>query len=592
MKNIRKFGWQIYLAFLLIMGGSLLGVVLYASHSFREFYLQQTREMLESHAQQFRYLVKTQITEPEEWPALDSLCKRLDKEIGVRFTLILPSGEVIADSREDPARMDNHAQRPEIQQALDGSPGMSCRYSYTLGQDMMYVAVPLERQQKVVGVARAAMPVTVFKQTLSFLYQEIALAGVLIAVFAAVLSLFISRYITKPLQEIRQGAERYARGELHHRIHIAGSEEIGMLAATMNQMAAQLAERMHTVMRQRNELEAVLANMVEAVITVDQDERIIRCNIAAGKLFGIAPEHIILRSIQEMIRNAGIQRFVKKTFESEEPLEDVLVLNFDQEQFLHVHGTLLRREPGQTPEALFVFHDITRLKQLENIRREFVANVSHELRTPITSIVGFVETLSDGAIHDPENAKKFLKIIEKNAQRLNSIITDLLTLSRIEQGNGQEQIVLKRVRLKDVLETAILVCENRAEEQQIRIKLECSAGLWGNVNAPLLEQAIVNLLDNAIKYSEQGSSIMINAEKQGQNLVIVVQDSGCGISQEHLPRLFERFYRVDKARSRKFGGTGLGLAIVKHITNVHQGRVEVESTPGVGSTFSIILPVG
>jgi len=343
-------------------------------------------------------------------------------------------------------------------------------------------------------------------------------------------------------------------------------------------------------MRQRNELEAVLANMVEAVITVDQDERIIRCNTAAAKLFGIAPEQISVRSIQEMIRNASIQRFVKKTFEAEGPHEDVLVLNFEQEQFLHVHGALLQREQGQSPEALFVFHDITRLKQLENIRREFVANVSHELRTPITSIVGFVETLQDGAIHDPENAKKFLKIIEKNAQRLNSIITDLLTLSRIEQGNEQEQIVLRRVRLKDVLESVILVCENRAEEHQVQLHLECPAGLWGNVNAPLLEQAIVNLVDNAIKYSDPGSSILLKAETKGQEMRIAVQDSGCGIPPEHLPRLFERFYRVDKARSRKLGGTGLGLAIVKHITNVHQGRVEVESTPGAGSAFSIILP--
>lgn len=592
MKKIRKLGWQIYLAFVVIIGSSLFGVVFYASHSFKDFYLRQTRETLEDHARQFRYLVNSRLSDPAQQSALDTLCKRLGAEIGVRFTLILPSGVVVGDSMEAPARMDNHAQRPEIQRALDGTLGMSSRYSYTLEQDMMYVAVPLEREQTIIGVVRAAMPVTVFQQTLTFLYQEITLAGILIALFAALLSLFLSRYITKPLQEIQRGAERYARGELYHRIHLAGSEEIGALAEALNQMASQLAERIQTVMRQRNELEAVLTNMVEAVITVDQEERIIRCNTAAAKLFGIPPQQISLRSIQEMIRNASIQRFVKKTFKAEGPLEDVLVLNFEHEQFLHVHGTLLQREEGQFSEALFVFHDITRLKQLENIRREFVANVSHELRTPITSIVGFVETLQDGALHDPEHAKKFLKIIEKNAQRLNSIITDLLTLSRIEQGKEQEQIVLRRVRLKDVLESVILVCETRAEEHEVQLKLECPAPIRGRVNAPLLEQAIVNLVDNAIKYSEPGNSVLLKAETKEQEIRIVVQDSGCGISQEHLPRLFERFYRVDKARSRKLGGTGLGLAIVKHITNVHQGRVQVESTPGVGSAFSIILPAG
>ncbi|MDY0095511.1 MAG: ATP-binding protein [Candidatus Vecturithrix sp.] len=592
MKRIRKLGWQIYFAFLAIIMATLGGVVLYASHSFQKFYLEQTRTTLEHHARQFRYLVQDQVIIPDAWPALDKLCKTLGADIDIRFTLILPSGQVIGDSQEEPARMDNHAQRPEIQQAFDGNQGDSVRYSYTLEQDMMYVAIPLEYQQTVIGVVRAAMPVTVFKDTLSHLYREIMGAGVIIAALAALISFYISRYITRPLQQIHQGATRYAHGELQHRIHIAGSEELGGLADAMNLMASQLAERIHTVIRQRNELEAVLANMVEAVITVDKDERILQCNTAAKTLFGISSESCNLRSIQEMIRNAGIHRFVKKIFDSEKPVEDVLTLNFEHEQFLHVHGTLLPIEPGQPPEALFVFHDITRLKQLENIRKEFVANVSHELRTPITSIVGFVETLLDGAIEDPENARKFLHIIEKNAQRLNSIITDLLTLSKIEQEKEAEQIVLKDSRIKAVIEAAMLICDNRAVEQQIRIDLACPVELWGKVNAPLLEQAIVNLLDNAIKYSNPGSTITISATTQNQELVIAVQDFGCGIPPEHLPRLFERFYRVDKARSRTLGGTGLGLAIVKHITNVHRGRVTVESMPGVGSTFAIILPAG
>jgi two-component system phosphate regulon sensor histidine kinase PhoR len=429
------------------------------------------------------------------------------------------------------------------------------------------------------------------EQALSSIYGDMMLSGAIIAILAAIISLMVSRRISKPLEEIRQGAISYTHGDLSHRIHVPESEEIGILAETMNQMASQLAERIQTVTRQRNELEAVLANMVEAVMIINRDGRIVRCNQAASQLFNMDQEAIGQRSIQEMIRNANIHRLVKKTFENGEPAEDVLSLNSGHERFLHVHGTLLRSTEEQATDALFVFHDITRLKQLENMRREFVANVSHELRTPITSIVGFVETLQDGAINDPENVSKFLGIIERNAQRLDSIIKDLLTLSKIEQDREGEQIVLAEARIKDVLETAVMICQKRASEHQVVIDLRCSEELWANINAALLEQAVVNLLDNAIKYSEPGSSVNLSATQQGHEVIIAVEDSGCGIPKEHLPRLFERFYRVDKARSRTLGGTGLGLAIVKHIANAHRGRATVESKIGEGSVFSIIIPV-
>jgi two-component system phosphate regulon sensor histidine kinase PhoR len=445
-------------------------------------------------------------------------------------------------------------------------------------------------EDALIGIIRTSMPVTAIEQTVHEIHTKILLAGLLIAILTTIISLLVSQRITQPLAEIRQGAVRYAQGDLTHKIFIPHSDELGILAETLNQMAAQLAERIDLVTRQRNELEGVLTNMVEAVMVVDQEEQIVRCNKAAGQLFKVNPQAVRHRTIQETIRNVNIQRFVKDTFTAPEPIEAVIKLEYEQEQFLHAHGTLLTGKGDQTTEALFVFHDITRLKQLENMRRDFVANVSHELKTPITSITGFIETLREGAINDPEHAHKFLSIIERNANRLNSIIDDLLTLSKIEQGTEKEQIVLTRRRLRDVLESAMVVCQQQAEEHQVTFELHCPAPLQAHLNAPLFEQAVVNLLDNAVKYSPPGSVVRLQAETLNGKIMISIQDQGSGIAAEHLPRIFERFYRVDKARSRKQGGTGLGLAIVKHIANVHHGYAAVESIPGIGSTFSIVVP--
>jgi two-component system phosphate regulon sensor histidine kinase PhoR len=574
----------------LIIVLALFTVALYASNALKQFYLEKNREHLEAHAWHFRGLIEEKFS-LDYGREVDSLCKTVGNQLSNRFTVILPSGLVFGDSMEDPSRMDNHKNRPEIRKALSGDIGTSTRFSHTVKQDMMYVAIPVKKDEKIIGVVRTSMPVTTIEQTFNVIYSKITVVGIGVAILAAIISFVVSYRITKPLEEMRKGALRYAHGDLNHRIYVPESREIGTLAETMNQMASQLAERIQIVTKQRNELEAVLTSMEEAVVIVDREERIVRCNQAAGKIFGFNPETFTHRSIQELIRNATIQRFVKKIFESEIHVEEVIVLNTPEERFLHAHGTLLHEAENRLPVALLVFHDITRLKQLENMRREFVANVSHELRTPITSIVGFIETLQDGAINDPENAGKFLNIVERNASRLNSIINDLLTLSKIEQGKEGEEIIFIEERIRDVLDAAVMACQKRANENQVTIHLQCDDKLCANINAALLEQAVVNLLDNAIKYSDPGSYVNVSAVQQEHDLIIAVEDFGCGISEEHLSRLFERFYRVDKARSRNLGGTGLGLAIVKHIANAHHGLAVVESIPGKGSIFSIKLPL-
>lgn len=589
----RTLFWHIFPAFAAILLLTLLLTAVYASRTIKNFYLEQLHGHLESHAWHVSTLLPSP-SRPANYAAINALCVTFGDQLSNRITVILPDGRVIGDSIEAPANMENHRTRPEIHQAFDGFVGMSQRYSRTLQQELLYVAVPLRRPDAddgpILAVVRASMPVDSINRTLSDIFRDLTAAGAIIGMIAIGTSWFIAHRISAPVETIRQGALRFANGELGHKIRLPKSDEIGILAHTMNQMAAQLSERIQTIIKQRNELEAVLENMVEAVIILDLDQRIMRCNKAAIQVFSLDPSDVGRRYLQEMIRNADIHRFVDNAFKHGDTTEDVLRLHHGQECFLHVHSTFLYDPHGDMYEMLLVFHDITRLKQLESMRREFVANVSHELRTPITSILGFIETLQDGALHEPENARKFLDIIQRNASRLNTIITDLLMLSRIEYGHERDQMAFTERKLSDIVESASLACEKRAQEQGVSLRVHCPEDLVMRVNADLLEQAIVNLLDNAIKYSEPGSDVRLTVSRQHGGVKIEVQDAGCGIAADHLPRLFERFYRVDKARSRKLGGTGLGLAIVKHIANVHGGRATVTSRPGHGSTFSLMLP--
>jgi two-component system phosphate regulon sensor histidine kinase PhoR len=590
MRQKKRLIWQIFPSYLIILLASLLILGWYASRALKALYLEHTAVKLEARVILMEKLLDGKLSPPMDRET-DALCKDAGKKIGTRFTVILPSGRVIGDTEEDPANMDNHADRPEIMAAMAGNVGQSTRYSYTVEKRMMYVALAVRKADSVVAVLRASLPVTEIDKKLKAVYANIALAGILIAVAAAVVSLLVARRINKPLDEIKKGAGKFASGELQYRLRIPDSEEFGALADAMNRMAFQLDERIQAVTRQRNELEAVLTSMVEAVLLVDTEERILRCNRAAGDLLGIAPEKTNGLTIQEVTRNTELQKFVTLAFASEDSLEGDIVFHGTGERFLRTYGTPLLDGEKRRIGALIVLHDVTHLKKLEVIRRDFVANVSHELKTPVTSIKGFVETLKDGAIGDPENAKKFLEIIAKHTDRLNAIIEDLLNLSRIEQEKEKGQIALEESPLEKILRAAIQAYRLRAEEKGIRIEMECSPDLKARINAGLLEHALLNLIDNAVKYSDPETTIHVLAKEENDEVIILVRDEGCGIPREDQERIFERFYRVDRARSRKMGGTGLGLAIVKHVAQAHNGRVHVDSEPGKGSAFFIHLPV-
>ncbi|MEX1328660.1 MAG: two-component system histidine kinase PnpS [Desulfobacterales bacterium] len=589
MKKSKKLIWQIFPAFLLITLLSLLAVSWYASNSLQHFFLDQTAADLKIRA----LLVEKQIAAhliPLDAAEVDAICKEFGKQSATRITVILPSGQVIGDSRETPRQMDNHAGRPEIVMALKGKPGQSIRYSNTLRQQMIYVAVPLQRNQSTLGVIRTSVPITSIKGELRSIQTKIALGGLLIAVLAAWISLLISRRIIRPIEEMKNGTDRFANGDLTHRLATPASEELASLAEALNQMAAQLDRRIKTIVSQRNELETVLASMLEGVVAIDNEERIININAAAADFFDCKPEKCPGRNLQEVIRNSALQLFVRKSISSKVPKEDDISLYHNGEKTLHLQSSPLLDANKEHIGTLVVFDDVTHLRRLEDMRRDFVANVSHEIKTPLTAIKGFVETLRLGDVDKPEESERFLGIIQKHVDRLSFIVEDLLSLSRIEQEDERKAIQIEKAKILDVFKSAIQICRSKAEEKKIGIHPICEAQLTSWFDSSLLEQAVVNLLDNAIKYSEPNSTIHLKANLKDAEVKIIVEDRGIGIAKKHLPRLFERFYRVDKARSRNLGGTGLGLAIVKHIAQAHGGNVTVESTLGEGSVFTIHLP--
>ena len=581
--------WQLYPSYLVITLIALVAVGWYSSHSFRDFYLKQIAEDLESRA----YLARQQISsalESNDFDKVDKLCKELGSRSSTRITVVLTSGRVLGDSDEDPANMDNHANRPEIIQALDTGKGQYMRPSPTLGIYMMYMAISLELDHKTVGVVRTALPIRGINQALYNIYLRIFLGALAIAVFAAIISLLVSRQITKPIIEMKQSAQDFAEGQLDQRVPIPNSAELGALAESLNQMARQLDERIRTITRQHNELEVILSSMIEGVLAVDSQRNIVSVNKAAAELLGIDPKQVHARNIEEVTRNADLLKFVRETLNSDDPVESDLTLQKDGERFFQLHGAGLSDSHGKRSGAVIVLTDMTRMRRLENVRRDFVSNVSHELRTPVTSIQGFVEALLDEKIKEPDQVNRYLKIIAKHSDRLNAIIEDLLSLSRLEEDSERRKISFETIPLKPVLADVIELSSTKAQDKQSTVNLFCEDRIQVRINPALLEQAILNLIDNAIKYSPPNGIIQIRVEKDEKELKIAVQDNGCGIETKHLSRIFERFYVVDKGRSRKLGGTGLGLAIVKHIAQVHGGYVTVKSSPDQGSAFTIHIP--
>ena len=592
MGTTRSLFTQILLPFLALALAAVFLTTWNALSIMRESHLRETAAGLEVQAR----LIERQLDnpfDPKNAVRTDAACKDLGRLTHTRVTIILPSGKVLADSDEDPVKMDNHADRPEVIEALAGRIGHAQRYSHTLRSNWFYVAVPVPAAGRGpnAGVLRTSASLASVDNALHEAFVRISLGSVAVAASAALTLLLLTRRIARPLKEMELGARRFAQNDFGTPLAIPDSAELAKLAEAMNAMAAIIRARIQAMEKQQNELNAVLSSMAEGVIAVDTEQRIMRTNRAAAALFGTSPEIARGKSIQEVVRNPRLQECVDRILSERQPFEEECAIAGPKETCLRVSATLLLDDRGDVMGASLVLNDVTEVRALERARSDFVANVSHEIRTPVTSIKGYAETLLNDRPSDPETTARFLDIIAHQADRLCSLVDDILSLANLERAEVAGDASLETIPVRPIIEAAVSVCAPKAAQKSLNVAIACEDGIDVHGNAPLLEQAVINLIDNAIKYSDVGSRVDIEVSRDEAGVSIAVHDSGIGISAEHLPRIFERFYRVDRARSRKLGGTGLGLAIVKHIIALHNGRVSVESVLGKGSCFTIRLPL-
>ncbi|MBS1369101.1 MAG: HAMP domain-containing protein [Lentisphaeria bacterium] len=590
MKNNLLLSWPV--VFLVVA----LGLSVFAwwqSSSLEQFSIERTQSELQSRARLFAGEA-ARLIQRKDLSGLRRFFVTEGKATGTRMTLIADSGEVIADSDENPSNMDNHRLRPEIAEAInafhEGETAFSTiRHSSTSGRRMIYCAMPLAVDGKQY-VLRSAFSIHEIDQIVRKARIDVIWAVVVTILIAAGICYFLFQTVTRPIRALRSASARIAAGDLDAKLPVPERGAIRELGGSMSRMAEELKARIGEISREKSERDAIFAALSEGVVVLDVDELIIDTNRAARRIFQIKGDPR-RQPVGALLRNEALNGFLAKLRETDKPDEAEFVFSLpDGDKQLRVRGCTVHWNEDARQGILLVFYDMTQLRKLENFRRDFIANVSHEIKTPLTVIRGAVETLQDGAIGEPQSARRFMEIIATHSERLNSLVQDILSLSQLECRALGEGYDLVTCEMSLPLSSAVKLEEPRAEEAGIRIVSEIVENPAVRIDVQLMEQAIINLVDNAIKHSGEKSEVRLRLYTEDGNAVLEVADHGCGIPPEHLERLFERFYRVDKARSRKAGGTGLGLAIVKHIMQLHRGTAEVKSTPGKGSTFILRLP--
>ncbi len=576
---------------------AILFIGWYSTEQGREFYIERLQAGIESRTRLIEPPIKYLYQHDRE--TLHQYVRQAGRSAGTRITLIDTKGVVLSDSNEDYRVMENHATRPEVAEALKGRIGASQRYSNTLGQSMLYVAIPTQLGKSGNAVLRLSLPTTPYNAMLNKAFKKMIWVGIAIMIIAALLAYQLARMISRPIEEMKRGAEQLTKGRIDQMVKINSdymSVELAGLAGALNKMVEEINRRVRVIIQQRNELEAVFSSMADAVVAIDKDKKILRMNKAASDMFSLSAESVQGKMVQGIIRNQQLLELLDRALtENNLQKEQVSIYDKSTRLELQTHAVPLCAE-NETIGALLVMHDLTKLNRLENIRQDFVANVSHELKTPITAIKGYVETILDDGLEDKEQSLKFLQVVAKQSNKLDDIIDDLLVLSRVENPVNTESIDLTPVSITELLTSVKQRCKEAAEKKQIAVNIEDDPELEAPLNQPLLEQALINLLINAIRYSSENTPVTLRSycseTMEGRKYAnISVVDQGPGIAREHLSRLFERFYRCDKGRGRDQGGTGLGLSIVKHIANAHKGHVDVKSTVGKGSTFTISIPI-
>lgn len=598
--------WKVTLAtlFALACGFVIAGVL--AARSLEEQELAQSGQALEVSTNLIAFDLRPLLTTSPSLPAtpqLQIIVRELSRRALARVTLVDSTGQVLADSAvqdRDLAGIENHRTRPEIEQAVSTGSGTDIRASHTTGDRTLYRAVRLDEPGTTSSplYLRLGLPMTALEQELAKLKRNLSLAFGSAFLIAVGLSVWLARGLTKPLSDMATAARQLAAGNHSVRIQTSSRDEVGLLADTLNHMTNELRSKIEELSEDRAQLLAMLTSMVEGVMVLDYKGRILQVNPALERMFGVTRAEARGRQSSEVFGHPKLNALVSTVLAQRTGQEDEIILT-PSGRCLHVEASVAGGEQDNEACAVLVFHDITELRRLENIRKDFVANVSHELRTPLTSIKGYVEALLDGGKDDPETSVRFLDIILKQSDRLNLILEDLLQLSKIE--SGQVQFKQEPLHIGSVVERTIAMVKPLADKKHHRLSSQISADLpLISGDQERLVQVLANLVDNAIKYTPEGGLITVaarripvakdTADEQRDGIELTVTDTGIGIPERDRPRVFERFYRVDKARSRELGGTGLGLAIVKHIVEGHGGQVWVEGNVPTGSRFVVRLP--
>ncbi|MDP3026036.1 MAG: phosphate regulon sensor histidine kinase PhoR [candidate division Zixibacteria bacterium] len=581
---------KLFLTYLLVslLGLFLAGVLILTSERKRS--LTQLEQSMFSQTHLLSIIFSTSLCDSLSLAKIDSLTDELSRDIQGRITIIDKQGKVLGDSYESGEKlsnMENHRNRPEVASALQDKHGKSIRYSYTVKEEMLYVASPIKFQGEIIGVARLALPLTELRHQQNRILNIVLLGLVLAFIFSLVLSLGFADRVSKPLRQMIQIGKSMSKGDFTQRTKTKTRDEIGELGEILNQMSDELSQKIAQISEEKSQLDSVLSSMVEGVLAVDSSGKVLLVNKTLSQVFNLGSANYG-KPYYEVIRNPELDQFIQEVLTNpKEKRKEVSFFHPEEKDFM-VQSALVEQKRKGSISLLFVFHDITELKKTERVRKDFVANVSHELRTPLTSIKGFVEALRDGAINDPEKSLQFLSIISQHADRMNKIVTDLLQLSRIESKDFTLKI--EPFFLKELLDEVSSTLKNSAQDKSQILEISLpSPDLQISADRHWIIQALTNLVDNAIKYTPEKGKIRIEVKDKGESVEIAVIDNGIGIPQKDLPRIFERFYRVDKGRSRESGGTGLGLSIVKHIIEAHAGKVEVKSQEGKGSEFSFTL---
>ncbi len=581
-----KLHWKLTVIFCsAIIFGLLLGYFYLTAHL--KTFLDQN---LQSNLKREIYLVRDLIEEHGDTADVQLLARKISKEIGIRVTIVALNGVVRADSDLDEAELkviENHGGRVEIKEALKTGFGLSKRYSYTLKKELLYLAVPFG-QKSVEGIVRLAMPLSAVAIFESGSQRIVVLSLFLAFLLSLGFTYFMAIIISHPLEEMAGIARAMAAGDFSRKPSVRSRDEVGDLARAITHMSDQIKEKIDDIQQEKAKLDAVIMHMFEGIMVVDEKGVVQLMNPSLRKAFLIdTPVHG--RRAVEVVRNSVLSDMLSDLLTGKERIiSHELVITFPDERVIQVNGVAISTL-NKIEGAVLVFHDITELRRLEKVRQDFVANVSHELRTPVASIKGYAETLLSGAMEDKQALKEFLGTIHENSDRLVNLINDLLDLARIE--SGRMKIVPVAMEAVSVVQRCLNILEKTIQDKKLSVTMD----LPGNLPKVLADesrfsQVVLNLLDNAVKYTSEGGSISVKAVSQEKNVRFDVIDTGIGIPEEDLPRIFERFYRVDKARSRDLGGTGLGLSIVKHIVLAHGGEVWASSQLGRGTTFSFTIP--